>query len=556
MKSLKINKVLLFTFSILATFIMSLTNIAYSDTIKKPGSYEIGYQINVFIDTSRDINQINKVGEPNGRRLETHIWYPVDKKDWKKGVDVHYDSNMSTIPDASALNLMHFSYFPTVIGTRVAVDSVLPIKGDMPAVVCSFTQACPTAGCDDCVGRNLSIVGLPVKNGAWPVIVFHHGRGSSPQATSGVLELIASAGFIVIAPEFNGSTAPDRAMGGCAAGQQRPCESPFPFFDRANRALDLAFVLNKMLIKNTTSIDTFYGHLDPDHIGVLGYSAGQTGLFDLIAGRTGVIAKDPRIKAAMGWSTGGGDNLAAVGTNVDIPVMILTGTQDSSRPVAETAFNTLLTNPNIKSLYFLRLLNSTHNIFTSSCSYRQGMLDSIKNGNINTASRNFLRSSPISFSGVIDDGAQAYCDRNLFYNTDMGNYSISNYDLWTTPVANGGLGISPWPGFASWKAGGFSNQVLYPANILPGYVAKDLAREGQEINTMLDSVGQPIIADYTVEFFKAYLDDKNNDKLPNFTSLCKIVPQLDQFQSCQQVNGQLVCEIFNHDDVLASCLTE
>ncbi|MET0884640.1 MAG: hypothetical protein ABWZ13_10845, partial [Acidimicrobiales bacterium] len=58
-----------------------------------------------------------------------------------------------------------------------------------------------------------SLVFLPEGDGPYPLLVFAHGLASSPDAYLDLLGAVASAGFVIVAPDFpltsgNGPTAP------------------------------------------------------------------------------------------------------------------------------------------------------------------------------------------------------------------------------------------------------------------------------------------------------------------------------------------------------------
>ncbi len=111
-------------------------------------------------DTSRNTNQINKAGEPNGRRIILSIYYPIDNDVAQNGVPMMYkfewasDINPSgTLPLATVKAMAGNLTYPSKYGALVDSSSTLPPDSSL--------VNCNTVDCTD--GH---VVGLPVsKNG-------------------------------------------------------------------------------------------------------------------------------------------------------------------------------------------------------------------------------------------------------------------------------------------------------------------------------------------------------------------------------------------------------
>ncbi len=157
----------------------------------------------------------------------------------------------------------------------------------------------------------------PDRSGApYPLIVFSHGLGASPQDYLPLLKSWASAGYVVAAPLFplTSSVTP----GGPDAG------------DVVNQPKDVSYVIGGVLSAAAATTGTLAGLVDPNEVGVAGHSNGGVTTLALIAN---TCCHDPRIKAAV----------AMAGTTVGIPggvyddnhtppVLLVHGTADQLIP--------------------------------------------------------------------------------------------------------------------------------------------------------------------------------------------------------------------------------
>ena len=118
--------------------------------------------------------------------------------------------------------------------------------------------------------------------GPYPLIVFAHGLGGTPQGYVNVLEAWASEGFVVAAPLFplsNGDVA-----GGPDAG------------DVVNQPQDMSFVINAVLADSRSPSGVLSGLVDPDEIGAAGHSNGAVTTLGLVAN---TCCFDSEVKAAV-----------------------------------------------------------------------------------------------------------------------------------------------------------------------------------------------------------------------------------------------------------------
>jgi dienelactone hydrolase len=118
--------------------------------------------------------------------------------------------------------------------------------------------------------------------GPYPLIVFAHGLGGTPQGYMNVLAAWASQGFVVAAPLFplsNGNVA-----GGPDAG------------DVVNQPKDMSFVINAVLADSHSASGVLSGLVDPDEIGAAGHSNGAVTTLGLVAN---TCCDDSDVKAAV-----------------------------------------------------------------------------------------------------------------------------------------------------------------------------------------------------------------------------------------------------------------
>jgi predicted dienelactone hydrolase len=124
--------------------------------------------------------------------------------------------------------------------------------------------------------------GATPKDGPYPLIVFAHGLGGSPEKSADLLARWAAAGYVVAAPAFP-LTNSDTPGGTNAA-------------DTASQPGDISFVISSMLQLAKTQDSPLHGLIDPKQIGVAGHSNGGVTTLGLIAN---TCCRDKRVKAAI-----------------------------------------------------------------------------------------------------------------------------------------------------------------------------------------------------------------------------------------------------------------
>jgi dienelactone hydrolase len=118
--------------------------------------------------------------------------------------------------------------------------------------------------------------------GPYPLIVFAHGLGGSPQDYQQLLSAWAAAGYVVAAPLFplSSSATPGGPDGG----------------DIGNQPGDMSFVIDQVLKASAASTGTLSGLVDPKEIGAGGHSNGAITTLGLVANS---CCRDTRVKAAV-----------------------------------------------------------------------------------------------------------------------------------------------------------------------------------------------------------------------------------------------------------------
>jgi dienelactone hydrolase len=116
----------------------------------------------------------------------------------------------------------------------------------------------------------------------YPLIVFAHGLGASPQDYQQLLTAWAAAGYVVAAPLFPLSSS--ETPGGPDGG------------DIGNQPGDMSFVIDQVLSASAATSGPLSGLVDPKEIGAAGHSNGAITTLGLVANS---CCRDHRVKAAV-----------------------------------------------------------------------------------------------------------------------------------------------------------------------------------------------------------------------------------------------------------------
>ena len=118
--------------------------------------------------------------------------------------------------------------------------------------------------------------------GPYPLIVFAHGLGGSPQDYRTLLTAWAAAGYVVAAPLFPLSSS--ETPGGPDGG------------DIGNQPGDMSFVIGQMLQTSRTPNGPLSGLVEPGEVGAAGHSNGAITTLGLVAN---TCCRDTRVNAAV-----------------------------------------------------------------------------------------------------------------------------------------------------------------------------------------------------------------------------------------------------------------
>ena len=185
---------------------------------------------------------------------------------------------------------------------------------------------------------------LDGSGGPYPVLLFSHGSCGYPLQSIFLLPLIASRGYIVIAPPHPGNTLSEFPTCGTPQAQAASFQE---------RPQDMIFALDQMLAANADSGSDFFGALDSSRIGMSGHSFG--GLTTFL-----VTNLDSRIKVAVPMAP------ATPGANAvfHVPSLLMLGTVDSviNLGTARTAYGNFDT-----PKYKVEIEHAGHFAFSNLC---------------------------------------------------------------------------------------------------------------------------------------------------------------------------------------------
>jgi len=154
--------------------------------------------------------------------------------------------------------------------------------------------------------------------GPYPLIVFGHGLGATPEVYEGLLSRWAAAGFVVAAPRFPLTSS--NAPGGLDPN------------DVFNQPKDMSYVITSVLRDSARSTGTLSGLVAPHEVGVAGHSEGAIttlGFFnsccrDARIKAAEVIDGDPEAYPSGSYHFGG-----------DPPLLVVHGTADALLPFSQ-----------------------------------------------------------------------------------------------------------------------------------------------------------------------------------------------------------------------------
>jgi predicted dienelactone hydrolase len=204
---------------------------------------------------------------------------------------------------------------------------------------------------------------IPVLGQPWlPLVVFSHGSGSLNIQSTELMEILASHGFVVVAPNHTGNTIND------------PAPDPLPSV-AVNRPRDVSFLIDHMLERSDDPLDPFFLRISPVAIGVVGHSFGGYTALAMPAGASELIPPDPRVRAIVPTSAvtliHSDEELASI----TIPTMLIGGTLDTTVPIdPDTVRAFELTSAPF--LYRADIVGATHSHFSNVCSIADVLIES------------------------------------------------------------------------------------------------------------------------------------------------------------------------------------
>ena len=244
-----------------------------------------------------------------------------------------------------------------------------------------------------------SVVSLSAREGPsifrwapkFPVIVFSHGSTNVPIDYAFTMEDLASAGFVVAAPNHVNNTQDDVRMDfantqavlkgypppfKCLDGRPSPCSRVQVPQNMADRVHDITAVLDAVAGELENRVDL-------NRVGVFGHSRGTVTALTAAGGSTiWNVTAERRIKAIMGMAIGA----PAITFNADIskiiqPTLLVAGTRDTTSPasVSERAFELLATPDDDKQ--YIAIENAVHRTFDSTYCEQMQSSAAIAQGN-------------------------------------------------------------------------------------------------------------------------------------------------------------------------------
>jgi len=195
--------------------------------------------------------------------------------------------------------------------------------------------------------------------GPFPLVVYSHGSGGLRYVSAYLTEALAARGFVVVSVDHTGNTALDAFA---------KTTLPYKKIVRL-RPVDIRAEIDAMAAASADPASPFTGAIDTAHVGLVGHSAGGTGVLMTAAGHDGVAA-DPRVKAVVGLAAYVDPVSNAELARIAVPVMLISGTLDTTTPIrtqTERAWKRIPGKRNVR----VDLRGGGHQSYSDVCYYEQ-----------------------------------------------------------------------------------------------------------------------------------------------------------------------------------------
>jgi predicted dienelactone hydrolase len=193
--------------------------------------------------------------------------------------------------------------------------------------------------------------------GPFPLIVYSHGSGGLRYVSAYLTEALAARGFVVVAVDHTGNTAIDEFAG---------TELPRNEIVRL-RPIDIRAEIDTMAAANDDPASPFVGAVDASRVGLVGHSAGATGVLKTVT--TGGAGVGADVQAVVGMGPYVDPVTDEELASIEIPAMLVSGTRDTTTPIrtqTERGWKELGAHP----LYRVDLKDAGHQSFSDVCFYQ------------------------------------------------------------------------------------------------------------------------------------------------------------------------------------------
>ena len=198
------------------------------------------------------------------------------------------DNPPPAVPDRYEVSTFHETFVDESRGT--------PATGEFPAL--------PTRTLE-------TTILMPDGEGDFPLLIFSHGLGASPQSYESLIEEVAAAGFVVVAPLYPLTSA------NAPAGVDPA--------DTQNQPGDVSFLIDVVSAAVANSQAPFDNRTNTDTIGTFGHSNGGITTLGVIANS---CCRDTRIDAAVSLSAPAAPYNGEYDFSRTVPLFFVHGTSD------------------------------------------------------------------------------------------------------------------------------------------------------------------------------------------------------------------------------------